>query len=319
MKLQLKRLLWLFLGIAFLPACNSTTSTTAPAALATPIVAGEATTVVPLISSPSVPAPTEVLPTSTVPPPTQTLDPNAKAIRFDHVSFVIPALIAQSAASKVKPAVTANKKQPWLVAPQYIRVTFSSYHAPKGSYVPPQILIYPAQDYAAVNSSAAMSLQKLRTILVNPSMPVTNDSLPWLPNTPGEQSIAAQMKIIPFKNGSGIRSLTQYDIFLDPVVTAPGDPIVNRLLFYHFEGLSSDGKTYIVVTLPLKSAILADDPNPNALVPAGGIPYPGLGTDIAHFDYFKAVTDGLNSQDPDSFSPSLNLLDALIASISIAQ
>jgi len=97
--------------------------------------------------------------------------------------------------------------------------------------------------------------------------------------------------VIAFQGGSGIRVVTQYDIFLDPTVTAPGDPIVNRLLFYHFEGLSTDGKNYIVAVLPLGSARLANNPDPNAPVPAGGVPYPGLGTDVAHFDYFKAITD----------------------------
>ncbi|HEY9152421.1 MAG TPA: hypothetical protein VIN60_06000 [Anaerolineales bacterium] len=306
MKPQTKKLLYLFLFATILMACSFTSSTVVP------VSGGE--TPVGLTGSP---ASATASFTSTLPAPTQTPDPNAKSITFDNISFVIPGPLAHTATFKSIPAVTADKSQPWLIAPQHIQITLSGYNAPKGSYLLPQIFIYPAQDYANVNSGASASLQRLKTILNNLSALLTNDSLPWLPYTPGEQSIAAQTKMIAFKNGNGVRSVTQYDIFLDPVVTAPGDPIFNRLLFYHFEGLMSDGSTYIVAVLPLESPILANNSDPNASVPAGGIPYPGLGTDMAHFDYFKAVTDSLNTQSEDSFNPSLSLLDALIESITI--
>ncbi|MGA7193333.1 MAG: hypothetical protein WBW94_06845 [Anaerolineales bacterium] len=307
MKPHIEKFLYLFLITILLLACNFASQTAATA------TGGESPT-----SLSASTAPVIASSTATLPAPTQTPDPDAKTVTFNNISFVIPSPLAQNATSKIISAVTTDKSKPWLIAPQYIQITLSGYVTPKGSYLSPQIFIYPAQDYANVNSGANTSLQRLKTILADPSTPLTNDSLPWLPDTLGEQSIAAQAKIIPFKNGNGVRALTQYDIFLDPVITAPGDPIINRLLFYHFEGLSSDGSTYIIAVLPLQSPILANDPDPNAPVPAAGIPYPGLGTDTAHFDYFKSVTDQLEAQSEDSFDPSLNLLDALIASIEIS-
>ena len=298
-----KLLFLLFAAVSFF-ACNFASPTTAPAT-----ETGTSSTLSPAVT------PTSIPPTAS--PPTQTPDPNAKTVTLDNISFVIPSPLAQAATAKQVAAVTSNKSKPWLIAPAHIQITLSGYRAPKGSYLLPQIFIYPAQDYASANQTANANLGKLKTILANPLATANNQSVPWLPYTPGEQSIAAQTKVIDFKNGSGVRMVTQYDIFLDPVVTAPGDPIVNRLLFYHFEGLSSDGTTYIVAVLPLESPILADSPAPNAEVPSGGVPYPGLGTDIAHFDYFQSVTDQLNAQSADSFSPSLNLLDALMASITI--
>lgn len=307
MKPNIGKLFYLFLLTILLLACNFASQTAATA------TGGETPTSLSASTAPIIASST-----STIEALTQTPDPNAKTVTFNNISFVIPSPLAHNATFKMIKGITSNKSSPWLIAPQYIQTTLSGYDTPKGSYLSPQIFIYPAQDYANVNSGASASLQRLKTILADPSTPLTNDSLPWLPYTTGEQSIAVQAKVIAFKNGNGVRTLTQYDIFLDPVITAPGDPIINRLLFYHFEGLSSDGSTYIVAVLPLGSPILANDPDPNAPVPAGGILYPGLGTDMAHFDYFKSVTDQLNAQSEDSFNPSLSLLDALIESIDIS-
>jgi len=286
---------------------NTIPPTSAPSSTPVPISLPSSTTTATRLPS-----------TPTSPAPTQTLDPNARSVDFNGFKAVIPSVLGQGATFKIIPAVIKNN-QTWLVAPQYVLMMLTGYHTPKGSYLTPEIYFFPAQEYSAVNSEANASLQRLQAILANPSTPLTNDILPWLPFTPGEQSIAAQPKIISFKDGSGVRMVTQYDIFLDPIVTAPGAPIVNRLLFYHFEGLSTDGKTYIVAILPLEIAFLANDPDPNAAVPTGGVPYPALGVDITHFIYFKAVTDKLNAASADSFHPSLNALDALIESIIISQ
>ena len=266
----------------------------------------------------SLPAPTNTSTPLPSPVPSFTPDPSAKIYKFPHISIAISSHLARSAASKTVPAVKSNKEA-WLVAPQYDVVTLGGYPLPKGSYVTPELLIFPAQDYAAVNSGAKASLGRLQAILARPTSPLTNQTVPWLPFTPGEQSIAAQTKLISFTGGSGIRMVTQYDIFLDPIVTAPGDPIVNRLLFYHFEGLSADGTTYVIAILPLQIPVLANDPNPNAHVPQGGVPYPDLGVDISHFEYFKNITAKLNDAGAGDFQPSLDALDAMIMSIDVSQ
>ncbi len=308
MKPRLEKLFRLLLIGIFLLACN----------YAGPVAVTATGQETPTNLFPSLSTPTTASSTPTSQAPTQTSDPNAKIFKFNNISIMMPSLLASTAKFNVVPAITANKNQPWLIAPQYVLIKPGGYTAPKGSYLTPEIFIYPAQDYASINSGANVSLKRLQTILANPSAPLTNDVVPWLPYTPGEQSIAAQPKIIAFKSGNGLRMLTQYDIFLDPIVTAPGDPIINRLLFYHFEGLTTDGKTYIVAVLPLEIAFLANDPDPNAPVPPGGVPYPGLGTDTTHYDYFKAVTDQLNAASADSFHPSLNEIDALMASLEIS-
>ena len=81
-------------------------------------------------------------------------------------------------------------------------------------------------------------------------------------------------------------------------------------MFYHFQGLSSDGKTYIVAILPISAPILPEDEKSEATVPEGGIPIP---TDVGPNDvYYFSVTEKLTSLAPDAFTPALSALDALI-------
>ncbi len=108
-----------------------------------------------------------------------------------------------------------------------------------------------------------------------------------------------------FQIGVGVRELTQYAQY--------SAPINNRELFYHFEGLSSDNKYYIIATLPITAPLLAEDEKPEAPIPPNGVPFPADG--MPNQSYYDSITEKLNSLPPDSYAPSLNTLDALIESI----
>jgi len=81
--------------------------------------------------------------------------------------------------------------------------------------------------------------------------------------------------------------------------------------------LTHDGQTYIIVILPVSAPFLAADGE--APAPADGIPFPGYEDPNADFGaYYQQITARLDATPPDTFSPSLTLLDALISSLSIA-
>ncbi len=83
--------------------------------------------------------------------------------------------------------------------------------------------------------------------------------------------------------------------------------------FITLKGLTSDNQYYIIAVLPVTAPMLAEDEKPESPVPAGGVPIPdGLGPNNT---YYFLVTEKLNSQAPDAFTPSITLLDALIQSI----
>lgn len=251
-----------------------------------------------------------VTPGATASAPTQAA-PSGTAVSFAGVSFVIPNGLATGAKSETVPAVSDQGGAPWEVGPAYRKFTLQGYPL-QGKFFEPQIMIYPAQEYAAANQGAANSIQRLQTILSAASPALGNDVLPRLPYANADQIIGAQPVVIPFNGGSGVRVLAEYAQY-----TAV---INNNELFYHFQGLTSDGKSYVVTTLPVNTAFLAASPDPTASTPPDGIPFPGTNVSdpSAYTNYYQQVTDRLSTTVPESFQPNLTLLDALIGSLQVS-
>jgi len=250
------------------------------------------------------PAATESISTQVVTSPTATQEAEIP-ISSEGVSFVLPGSVAGGANPEKMTAVESNSGAPWDIAPTHLRFTFTGYPL-QGKIHEPRIYVYPAEDYAASNPQAAEQIERLKRILTG-ATPM-QETLPLVPFFNAAQLFAAQIKNISFQNGSGIRALMQYDQY--------AAPINNHELFYHFQGLSSDGKHYIIAILPINAPMLAEDENPNATVPEGGIPIPA---DVGPNEvYYFSVTEKLNALSPDAFTPPLTALDVLIQSILVA-
>ncbi len=241
-------------------------------------------------------------------PPTST-PPNGIAVSFQNVSFVIPTGLAANALAGTVPAVPVTVDGPgWDIAPEHIKFQLENY-ARVGTFHEPHILIIPAQEYAALNQGASTSITRLQALISGAAAP-TAENLPFVPYFNAGQVFAAQIQLIQFQNGSGVRFLTEYAQYY---ATAN-----NADMFYHFQGLTNDGKYYIIALLPASHPLLAPDESTDSPLPAGGIPFPGFDDQAAIEAYYPAVVNLLNSAAPDSFNPTLSLLDALIQSITIA-
>ena len=248
---------------------------------------------------------TVAAPPPTVAPPTQS---NATNISYNNVSFLLSHDLATNALAGSVPAVAPTTDGPgWDVAPEYIKFKLDNYAQFSGSHEA-QILVYPAAEYASVNESAARGLDQLRAIL-NGSAAPTADNLPAIPYFNAGQVFAAQIQTLQFRNGSGVRFLTEYAQY---VATAN-----NADLFYEFQGLTTDGKYYIIAILPISHPLLAYDANPDINVPTGGIPFPGVQDQNTITNYYTSVVGLLNSAAPNSYSPTLTNLDALVQSITV--
>lgn len=235
-------------------------------------------------------------------------------VSFQNVSFVIPNGLAGGASSQAIPNnPTDQNGGPWAIAPAHSEFTFTGYNLPAGSYFSTiQMDVYPAEEFASMNDGARITLQNLKAYLANPTSSFGPNSAPLVPYFNAGSMFDAQVKPIKFKNGSGVRLITQFG-------QAVG-PIINNGTFYHFQGLTSDGKYLIIAVLPIQAPYLTNGNNPNAPTPADGVPFPGYTSSIDPKDYenyFQAVTDKMNATSNDTFSPSLNTLDALIQSISV--
>ena len=252
------------------------------------------------------------LPASATPAPFQTPVITATSpastggvVSQDNVSFTVPLGVATGAEAEKVAAVTDDNNSPaWEIAPEHLKFTLTGYQL-QDKFLTPQIFVYPAGEYAKLSPGAAEQIQKLKAIQAG--TPLSKDTLPkWVTNA--AQIMAAKMQVVPFQHGRGVRFLTQYDQYPAPVN--------NHELFYQFQGLTDDGKYYIVAILPVTSSILAEDEKPESPVPSGGVQLPaGGGPDQAYYD---AVTKALDGMYEDSFNPSLFQLDALIQSITVA-
>jgi hypothetical protein len=225
-------------------------------------------------------------------------------VSYENVSFVIPNGLASGGNAETMTALETNNTAPWDIAPTHFRFTLTGYPL-QGKFHEPRIFVYPADEYAQINPNAAEQLDRLKKVLTG-AIPL-HETLPNVPFFNATAQISAQIKMISFQNGSGIRSLTQYAQY--------AAPINNHELFYHFQGLTSDTKYYLIAILPVTAPILPEDENPEATVPDGGVPIP---TAVGPNDvYYFSVTEKLNSLVPEAFTPPLDMLDALIQSILI--
>jgi hypothetical protein len=269
------------------------------------------------ISSPSTPTQTDQVATvvaatmqsltatpneiATTQPTTQS---SGNSVSLENVSFVIPSGLAEGASTEKMTAVETNSGAPWEIGPTHSRFTLTGYEL-QDTFHEPRIYVYPAEAYAQVSSGAAEQIDRLRKILGGSVL--LPETLPRVTFFNAEAQLAAQIKIIPFEGGSGVRVLTQYAQY--------AAPINNRELFYHFQGLTSDGEYYVIAILPITAPLLAQDEKPDAAIPEGGVPIPA---DVGPNEvYYFSVTEKLNSLAPDDFTPSLTILDALIQSIRV--
>jgi hypothetical protein len=129
-------------------------------------------------------------------------------VQFNNVSFTVPLGVAKDAKPETVPAVIDPNNSPWWeVAPEHLKFTLTDYQL-QDKFLEPQIFVYPANEYAQLNSTAAQQIQKLKTIIGG--APLTKDAMPTFPVNAGP-IFASNMQVIDFKSGRGVRMLTQYD------------------------------------------------------------------------------------------------------------
>jgi hypothetical protein len=180
------------------------------------------------------------------------------------------------------------------VNPKYTEITLTGYIL-SDRFFTPHIDVYPVQRYSELAPDVIPAQVASLQVLIAGG-PAPSKGLPILPIFNAAQEFYAMYQVLPFSSGNGIRYLTQYSQFVDP--------INNHEVFYSYQGLTADGKYWISAILPIS----------NPLLPADGTNPPNT----QNFDsYLAGVAAQLNAQPPDSYSPTIHMLDALIGSLSI--
>lgn len=307
-KLPLFLLLFTFLSLTGCGrSANITPINETPYADATAVMAGPSTPTPEVFISrtqaiPSTPA-ADNSPTSESPSEENIL------VTLSRITFEIPISVASGASGAEVPAFLDEELAYWQKTPGHFLVLFNDYDLGESIHQP-QVLVYPATDYAILSPAAFESMHRLRNIMSD-VVPLSTDQLPGVPFLNAQQLFASNIEKISFQNGSGIRFLTEYGQYPAPVN--------NQELFYLFLGFSEIGDYYIVAIFPITAPGLGGSSDPASAIPIDGVAYPDMSDPDADWDgYYAAAVNLLETTPPNSFAPVINQLDALVQSIWIA-
>ncbi len=128
--------------------------------------------------------------------------------------------------------------------------------------------------------------------------------LPYLLEPDAGQVFTSGVRYLNFAGGSGLRYLTMY--------SSDVSPVTSDRVFYTYQGLTSDGRYALVLTYPVSTRLL----------PAtyDAVPVPlrtALAQGTGYSAYLSRTVRTLAAARPGDFTPALDKLDALVASIRI--
>jgi hypothetical protein len=239
--------------------------------------------------------------TATLPSPTATSAIVATAAPTPDGSLTLSldtGSIATGFQTETVAAVPVGDDAPyWEVLPEYTRATLEGY--PISSHLmKPQIFIYRVDDLTKVNEGAGKIVASLQTLLQSPQ---EIPAMPFLPLLNESQVIDTHTQYLDFKNGQGLRYLTEFSQGIMP--------INNSKLIYTYQGLTGDGKYYVAAVLPVNHPSLPVDGNVTGNEP------PEFTSDFQ--TYLANVVGTLNQQAASTFTPDLTQLDAMMSSVEI--
>ena len=233
-------------------------------------------------------------------PPTSTPEDVAPStnVEFEGIRFYLDPRIASGITGEMVPSSTGPDVPDFGLEPEHIQINFNGYTL-TDTFHEAEIMIYPVDEYARLNPDVGKIVGELRQVMTMQPDPASIDHLPFLPIWPAAQYMQAQIRYLSFHNGTGMRYLTQFgqDLY----------PVNNESMFYTYQGLTQDGQYYLAAVFP------ASHP---ALPPADSIELNQAFSD--NFEKYILDTESLlNTQEPDSYTPDLSLLDELIHSLEI--
>ncbi|MCJ7827006.1 MAG: hypothetical protein MUP36_02040 [Demequinaceae bacterium] len=223
----------------------------------------------------------------------------------DNVSFYLDPDLASGYRCEVVPQVSEEEAYQGIPTPEYVQITLQGYTLDRSAeirVVPTADLVEQATDHWSTHPT---DLQKLTAGGVG-SIPVIEDpyGVPVFRGGSG-WAFLSQVAVVAVDDGEGIRFLTEFH-------TGEPSPVDNNELMYTFEGMTENGEYWVEASLPITHSDLSDDSGDSSL----GWTWEEILADLDA--YYDAVALHLNSQTSDSFSPTIDALDALVASITIA-
>lgn len=145
---------------------------------------------------------------------------------------------------------------------------------------------------------------------------IAGSTAPFIPTWGAAILLEAQTEPLAFQNGAGARAIVMRG--------QDGYFANNEAIIYNFHGLTADGKFYVNLEVPLDAPILLstfdplDNNNPNAIPVPDPLPEDFFALSDAMRVYNIEAEQQLNALGMAQFTPSLTLLDALVASLLVS-
>jgi len=181
------------------------------------------------------------------------------AVSYGKISLILSPGVASGFSGNQFPRAEGDNVALWEVTPGHTQITLEGYLL-QGKFHQPQILVYPATEYAVMVPGAFESMHRLRNVMYAPSVSTSVDQLPAVPFFNAAPVFVSDLQPISFQNGSGMRFLTEY--------AQNAAPVNNQDLFYHFQGFTDDGEYYIIAILPITAQVLPEISDPELLSPS---------------------------------------------------
>lgn len=244
--------------------------------------------------------------------PTPVPTPGDTLYQLDGISFVVPACMALRPTVETIPAALLDPDGgPMMFYPEHRQVTFDGYPLEE-KYFEPLLRVFPVVEFAAMSENTSGSVTRMQELLELQVLE-EGDSIPLLPGYNMAQVFKAQVRFMNFKSGSGVRWLTELAQY--------SAAVNNRDLFYSFQGLTRDGKYWVSVMLPVNASYLQETWD-STEVPPGGLAHPAAGSpgmEAELEEYYSLMLILLNNTPDAGFTPAIDCLDGLMASITITQ
>lgn len=227
-------------------------------------------------------------------------------VTFDRVSFAFDATLGDGVNIARYPGDPVESAGPGFSDAAKTQFTLYQFGEPLDSlFDTGGVRVYLMTDLAQYDFLQAQVAQLESMLAERPDLaayaPGINEgvTLPYVPVLTHGQNLTARAHYVETEHVAGITYLT--------AVRAALEPFGERDFMYTFQGISTDGQYYITVTFPLTTALFP--PLENFDFEAFQQQWP---------QYLSEALDTLNSAAPDAFSPALDNIDALIASIVVA-
>lgn len=225
--------------------------------------------------------------------------PAGPTASFDGITFALDPDVAIAANGLAVPDTSDPSTPPeYDKGPARVTFSFDGYTGPTAT-IPAFVYVYNVADLAGLPEEAMAS--GLAAMLQERPDLAGQQQLPFLPTMNAAQGMHAREAYRDFGSGSGIESIVLY--------AQDASPITAERLWYTFQGLTSDGQHYVAAVFPLSTDLF-----PKEIAPDFDYDAWFAGYDQYMADSRQALADAPANR----FAPSLDKLEALVQSITVA-